>query len=272
MKKIMLLGLLVVLSAILLTGCSDDDDNSTEPEIVYAYSLDQFVTDDALGAMIAHDDDDDENWNELFYFWPVADDDFSPRVRGYDDLCWGDWEQGYYIPADDNKVYFPQYAAQGIGAYNVKYMENVYVYRGIKSVITDTMSVLYELNAMTTQQVENYDAEMEAAIPLADFIPPHFTQVDSVSFVAVDGWEMTYSTDEINDGYWLTETQKTIFPGFPNMSGSKKKFKWLKEINVFGTWQNVDDFINEALADENSSDLNFSFPEDLTDYVGEVWE
>lgn len=271
MKKIMLIGLILVISLLLVMGCSDDDDDDVI-ETIYAYGLEQFVPVDALSDLIVHEDDDNEEWRDLFYFWPTASDGFSARNKGYDDLDWQNWLQGYYIPELDNRVYFPQFEEMNIGAYNVKYMQDIYVFRGIRSVITDTLSVVYELNAMDTQQIENYDGEMEDAIALADFIPPHFTAIDSVAFVAVDGWEKTYTPEEINDGYWLVNSQKTIFPGFPEMSGSKKKFKWLKTIMIYGAWEEQEDFVNEYLAPAAAADWNFSFPEDLSDFTNIPWE
>ncbi|MCF7911520.1 MAG: hypothetical protein K9M99_03250 [Candidatus Cloacimonetes bacterium] len=272
MKKIILLGLLVAF-ILLFTACSEDDnnDNLVEPEIIYAYSLDQFVPAEIFADQIIHDDDDDYDWRNLFYFWSVADDGYSPRPAGYDDLNWNDMAQGVYIPLDKNRIRFPQYDSLGVGAYNVKWINTVHVYRGVRTNINDTLSVVFEFNGMDVVQVENYDGGMENAIPLADFIPEHVTVLDSVTFTAIDGYQQTYYPEEIEAGYWLIDSQKTIFPGL-DLPGSKKKFKFLQSTQIFGAYEEIEEYINPAMADENSADWSFSFPEDLTGYIGEVWE
>lgn len=270
MKKIML-GLLVVF-VLMFTACSDDDDdsNSTEPEVVYAYSLDQFVPENMLADMVAHDDDDVENWNELFHFWPLATDGFNPRSRGYDDMNWTDWEQGYYIPDLDNRIKFPHMDSLGIGAFNVKYMDMVYVYRAINAVVNDTLSILCEINHMPMEQVENYDGVMENAIKLSNFVPEQIAALDSVDFIAVDGWSQTYYPDEVADGYWLVDSEKTIFPNL-DLPGMKKKFKWIKSMEFYGQFQDVADFVNENLGSDTEANWSFSFPEDMSSYECIEW-
>jgi hypothetical protein len=228
---------------------------------------------DAISDLIVHNEEDTLDWRELFYFWPMATDGFSSRTRGYDDLSWQDFVQGFYIPEDNNKVFFPQFEALNIGAYNVKFMDKVYVSRGIRSIINDTLSVVFELNAMTTEMIENYDDVMEAAIPLTSFMPEHVTAMDSVAFIAMDGYSKTYTPDQFSDGYWLVDSQKTIFPTEgDNMSGSLKKFKLIQSMEFFGQWQNIEEFENPAWAGTEDTDWYFSFPEDLSDYEGTIWE
>ena len=267
MKKIILLGLLAVLT-LMFNACSED--NGTEPEIYYAYSLDQFVPQVTASELIIHEEEEEYDWRDLFYFWSVADDGYNPRPRGYDDLGWADWTQGYYIPADQNRLRFPQYDSLGVGAYSVKWMENVHVYRGVRTNINDTLSVVFELNALPVVQIENYDGVMEDAIALTNFVPEHVFFLESAEFTAIDGYQQTYYPDEIEAGYWLVDSQKTIFPGL-DLPGSNKKFKWLKSIQIFGVYEELDNYINEGLADENSADWSFSFPEDLSEYNGTIW-
>jgi hypothetical protein len=282
MKKIMLFLFLGLFSLLLVTACSDDGDD-TDPDNWLAYSLDQFVPLETAADLIVHEDDDTLEYRDLFYFWSVAEDGYSARSNSsssYDDLGWQDWVQGSYIPDWDSRVYFPQYFALDIGAYNTKYMDlgTVYVYRGIRSIICDTLSVVYELNAMATEQVTNYDSILEDAIPLTSFIPPHITVIDSVVFEAPpeeDGYvySKTYTPEQFADGYWLVDSQRTIFPNEgANMSNSMKKFKFLKSIQFFGQWHNVENFENPAWADSTEADWIFTFPEDLSSYTGEIWE
>ena len=272
MKKLILLGLMVAF-VLLFTACSEDDndDNGVEPDIHYAYSLDQFVPAEVFANQIIHDEEDDFNWRNLYYFWALGSDDFSPRMHGYDDLDWNNLQQGYYIPGLDNRLNFPQFAELNIGAYNVKKMGNVHVYRGVRININDTLNVVFEFNGMPMEQIENYDGEMENAIALANFIPEHVTALDSISFTAIDDYTKMYYPEEIEAGYWLMNSQKTIFPGL-DLPGSKKKFKFLMSMQVYGTYQQLEEYINPAMADENSTNWSFDFPEDLSNYIGVVWE
>ena len=269
MKKIILLVLFAVFT-LMFTACSDDSDNGTEPEINYAYSLDQFVPEQIFADLIIHNEEDDYDWRDLFYFWFVADEGYNPRPAGYDDLDWNDMAQGYYLPTDKNRVRFPQYDSLGVGSYNVKWMDTVHAYRGVRININDTLSVVFEFNGMDIQQVENYDGVMEDAIALANFIPEHVTALDSVSLIAIDGYQQTYYPDEIDAGYWLVDSQKTIFPGL-DLPGSKKKFKLLMSMQIFGIYEELEEYINPTMADENSDDWSFTFPEDLSGYDGVIW-
>ena len=275
MKRIMLFMFLATITLMMFTACTGDDNNNFEPETLYGHALDQFVPMDAVSDLIVHDIEDTLDWRELFYFWSVATDGYSARMNKdkYDDLDWHNFAQGYYIPENDNKVYFPQFEEFNIGGYNVKFMDTVYVSRGVRSIINDTLSVVFELNAMTTEQIDNYNGEMEAAIPFTSFMPQHITVIDSVSFIAIDGYTKTFTPDQFNDGYWLVDSQKTIFPiEGANMSGSLKKFKLLKSMEFFGQWQDVDEYENPAWADAEEADWYFSFPEDLSDYIGTILE
>jgi hypothetical protein len=271
MKK-SLLYLLFTVIFLLVSACSENDTgNSTEPEITYAYALDQFVPYLAVQDLVIHDPADSIDCRYLLYFLPVATDGFSPRSHSYDDMDYANFAQGFYIPFLNNRLKFPQFEAIGINAYNVKFMDKVYVFRGIKSIINDTLSVLYELNSMDSQMVENYEGIPESAIPLSSFVPEHVTELDSVAFYAVDDYMKIYYPEEIAAGFWLIETQRTIFPGL-DLPNSKKKFKWLKSLEFFGSYQEIPDFENAYLAAETQADWSFAFPDDLSDYIGEPWD
>lgn len=274
MKKLLSILIIVMITMFVVTGCSENDSDSTGPVEILAYSLDQFIPADNLMNLF-HDDDQDAILEDgieirnLFSIHVVASDGWSWRSRGMRDLKWDEFASGYLIPEDEGKIYIDAFASQGVNTYNVKYAQDVDVYRTFELVKPDDTNALYQLSSMTTEQVENYDGAMEDAIKLTDFIPAEITTVDSVMFTAADGYAKTYSTDEFNAGYWLKDSAKTIFPGL-DLPGSKKKFKFLKTITVYGDQDAVEDPFVSNFSD--TPDYDMVFPEDLSDFDSIVWE
>lgn len=277
MKKFFTLLLVTFIILIGLTACSedDDDDNSTGPVTILAYNLDQFLPLDNV--MNLFTDGDQETILEdaidalnLFSIHVLASDGWSWRNRGVRDLKWDEFAGGYLIPEDDGRIYIEAFASQGVSTYNVKFAQDVQVFRTFELVKPDGTEALYQLSAMTTQQIENYDGTMEDAIKLTDFYPAtEITAIDSVMFTAADGYSVNYTEEEFNAGYWLTESQKTIFPGL-DLPGSKKKFKLLQTLTIYGEQQSVEEpFVCNF---SEAPEYEFTFPEDLEGYDSIVWE
>ncbi len=275
MKKLLTIFIAVLIAMLALTACSEnDDDSSTGPVEILAYNLDQFIPMDILVPLFTEEGQEDieEDGIEirgLFSINVIAEDGWSWRSRGMRDLKWEEFATGYLIPDNDGKIYIDAFASQGINTYNVKYAQDVDVYRTVELIKPDETEGQYQLSAMPTEQVENYDAVMEDAIKLTSFIPAEITAVDSVMFTAADGWAQTYTAEEFNGGYWLVDSQKTIFPGL-DLPGSKKKFKLLRTLKVWGQQDTVDEpFVSNY---SETPDYDFQFPEDLSDYDSIVWE
>jgi len=273
--------LFIVLAAMIFTlfsviGCSEKDSgNSTGPDELKAYKLDQFFQMEDLMNLFTADDQDDiiENSIEirsLFSMLVTAEDGWNWRNRGVRDLKWDEFANGYLIPEDDGKVYFGSFVDLGVNTYNVKYADIIDIYRVFQLVKPDETIALYELNGMNTELVTNHNDVDEAAIKFSDFIPDEITLIDSVIFLAVDGYQKSYSADEFNDGYWLSNSQQSIFPGFPDMPNSKKKFKLLQQIIIFGEMNSVEEPTFGNHADE--SDHQFAFPENFDDLDYIIWE
>jgi len=276
MKRFLAILTALVITFLLLTGCSEkDSDNPNELDEIRAYGLDQFFQMEDVMNLFSTEDQEDilEDAIEirsLFSALVSAEDGWNWRNRGVRDLKWEEFSNGYLIPDDDGKVYFGSFVDQGVNTYNVKYAELVDIFRAFQLVKPDETIAVFELNRMDSELVINHEDIEEAAIKFTDFILEEINIIDSVAFLAADGYQKTYSADEFNDGYWLLNSQRTIFPGFPDMPGSKKRFKFLKQIIIFGEMDIVDEPSYGNHAEE--SDYQFTLPENLDDYEYIIWE
>jgi len=169
----------------------------------------------------------------LYAYRIVGEDGFSASVKGYPDNIWDHMPLGYILTATRNVV-FPDEAIDLAGAYNVKATRHVYVLRKFDVVAPDT-STFYELADMPVVQVENFEAQMEDAVALADFVSALIPDPAAHSYYisALDGFGNVdpLSWTQMQTGYWLLETQKTIFTD-PALDSSRYKLKVLETIEV----------------------------------------
>lgn len=275
MKKVLTILITVLIGLFAFTACSENDDNNTTgPVDILAYNLDQFAPMENLLTQFTDGDQEDIledsiDIHNLFSILVTASDGWSWRGRGMRDLLWNEFSTGYIIPENQGKLWIEAFANQGINTYNVKYAQTVDFFRTFELIKPDETEALYQLSSMDTEQIENYDSTMETAIKLTQFIPTEITAIDSILLKACDGYAQTYSTEEFNVGYWLIESQKTIFPGL-DLPGNKKKFKLLKSIKVYGNQDTVDEPFISNFSD--IPDYSFDFPENMSDYESIVWE
>ena len=261
MKK--LIYLLVLLLLLALTACSEKD-NPSDVKIL-GYKLDQFINPDTVRNHIDSEADETIDFRPLFAYEIVSSTDgFSPRQSAYAgyDLPWDIFSQGYYVPSDDHRTWFP-----GMELPSAFKVRNAGLFRLYRKVDVDTGnrdSKLIELRGLSTYTVDNWSGLSEEAIKLSDLLQG-IAAYDSVAFVAVDGYSKNYQPEHINDGYYLLNSEVTTFPNFNStLPGNMKKFKKLAKINVYGATsaQNFD----FALAPEEKADLTFTIPSDLSGF------
>jgi hypothetical protein len=86
---------------------------------------------------------------------------------------------------------------------------------------------------------------------------------DSVSIICFDDYGVGkyYHPDDINDGYYLLETERTIFPtaALPN---NQKKMKKVSYLRVYGA-ANVTHTYDFELAPQESANMIFTVPASL---------
>lgn len=268
MKKHLLIGLALLL--LLLSACSEKDDNnsSTNPntpnppamattadsvvtmpaedtvfadsltydinyngETTDAVALTHFITKEMTDELV--DNTNDDETQKLFAYHLIASDNFTPRDRGYADLTWEKFKTGVLLP---NKSFRSYFASDSIEtAFDVKYLSTIKMYRAVQVIKADGTMALFEINTLTTHQVANYDSLMESAVKLQDFITEFVTATPAnYDYIFTDntGYTKTFTWEHLQDGYWLKDTKKTIFPSYPDMPNSQKKFKKLMSITL----------------------------------------
>lgn len=266
MKKTLFLCVAVLL--LLLTACSEKDDNTTSPNnptppamatvsdnditmpaentvfpdsilvnttyndvAVQAVPLSYFVPKATTDLLVGNTSDDETQY--LFAYHLVASDGFNPRDRGYNDLTWDKLKTGYLLPNNSFRSYFASDSIET--AFDVKNLKTIKMYRAVQVIKVDRSKVLFEINTLPTYQVANHDSVMEAAVKLQDFITEYITTTPAnYAYELSDntGYVKTFTWAQIQDGYWLKESKRTIFPSFSDLPNNMKKFKKLMSITL----------------------------------------
>lgn len=262
MKKV--LFLLLVLAALLIGACSENDD-PTDVNI-YGYKLHQFIDKAAVNALVEDDAPDSLDYRDLFGYEIVGSDDWSPRQSvnaGYD-LDWNTFKDGYVVPSDEGKTWFPN--ADLPGAFKVKNTDRFRLYRKV-DVNLARATYTVELKELDIHQVNNWDGTLEPAIKLSDLVPGT-AAADTIWLVAHDGYSKPYTQEQFLDGYYLLNSEVTTFPTFnDDMTGAFKKFKRLAEINAPQGTATQADF---TYAPNTNKCLEFTVPGDLSGYDKEI--
>ncbi len=260
MKK--LLYVLFILVAIMLSSCSEKDDNTPTDLNIYGYKLDQFISQAAVHDLITTDAEDLTDYRSLFAYEIVsADEDaWSPRQStnaGYD-LSWESFKEGYYVPSDNKKTWFAD--ASLPGAFKVRNTGTFRLYRKV-DIVTGRSTKLAELNKLTKHNMTNWLSASEDAIKLSDLLEG-ITTYTAVKIVAGDGTAVDYTPAQIEDGYYFLTTETTTFPSFNgSMTGLQKKLKRIARLEVTTTETQAHSF---PYADEATVNISFTVPTDLS--------
>lgn len=249
-------SLLLLSMLLMFTACSEKD-NGTDPKI-YGYILEQFVNKVAVNLITDPEPDEGDDFRGLYNYEIVASDGFSPRNSsnaGWD-LKWEVLKTGYIVPDDNRRTWFNN--SELPGAFRVKDATKFNLYRKVEVADTTGVGVYFELGGLTTHQIENWDGEQEASIKLSDLIA-HFSNVTGVTLLAGDGYSKDYTLEQIQDGYYLLQSEVSTFPTFnDDMAGGLKKFKKLASVRVNGTPGTIT-YLNAA-----TPDLEIALPESFS--------
>lgn len=265
MKRLLLF--VTVLFLLLITACSEKD-NPTDTNI-YGVKLDQFISKIAVRDLVDVTQPDSIDYRNLFAYEIVSGDPdaWSPRLSvnaGYD-LNWELFKEGFLVPSDNRKTWFP--ASLGLpSAFKVKNTGTVRLYRKV-DVESGRGSTTVELKGLDIHSVQNWNSTDEDAIKLSDLLQG-VTQADSIGFVAWDGYTKTYNWDQVNDGYYLLNSEVTTFPTYnATMPNSLKKFKKLARVIAYGS--NAQSFAFD-LAPNTATNLSVTVPTDLSGYQSTI--
>ncbi|HNX01590.1 MAG TPA: hypothetical protein PLE74_07455 [Candidatus Cloacimonadota bacterium] len=267
MRKVLLLAVSIAILFVLF-GCSEKDKNPTK---VYGYQLGQFISKSAVYDSTAHWSLADSTDMRGLYAYEIVSADsnhWSPRESsnaGYD-LSWNLFKNGFYMASDvDQKSWFPNTNLPG--AFKVKRVGFFRLYRKVDVIAPDGTSKMVELKGLQTYQIDNWNtpATPETAIKLSDLVQG-IAVYDSLHLVAVDNFTKTYTPAQINEGYYLLNSEITTFPAINNqLSGGLKKFKDLAYIEVFGaSAPQTQTFTN---APHNTADMIILLPSSMNGYT-----
>ncbi|HPS39591.1 MAG TPA: hypothetical protein PL124_09290 [Candidatus Cloacimonadota bacterium] len=265
MKRISVI-LLALLALLLTFGCSENDD-PTDVDVL-GYSLDQFIDKtvviDSLDAAMP----DTTEFRQLYNYEIVSGDEdaWSPRLSvnaGYD-LDWNAFKSGYLVPTDDNSTWFADPTLPH--AFDVKNTGLFRLYRKIE-VNSGRGTKNIELRGLPIYDINNWDGNQEQAVKLSDLLQG-IASYDSVRIVCYDGYgvDKYYQAAAINDGYYLLNSERTIFPT-ATLPNNQKKMKKVAYIDVIGGGAQNYDFQN---APNTAADVVFTRPTSLTGYTSTV--
>ncbi len=267
MKQRMMFLCTVVLLLISIAACSEKDNKPTDVNIE-GYQLSQFISQNTIRDYIDPTAADSIDYRNLFAYEIIASDGFSPRnssFAGYD-INWDTFKLGYLVPSDNFRTWFENPSLPG--AFRVRNTTKVNLYRKIDVMSNNTLLSMMELKGLEVHQVANWDSEMEEAIKLSDLLLT-YAPYDSCMIVCHDGYGTGkyYQPEAIHDGYYLLDSERTIFPtaSIPN---NMKKMKQVLYIEVFGA--NGGGETEMVLAPRENADLEIVLPTDLTPFTPTV--
>lgn len=259
---------LMVMGALLSAGCSKDEDdgvinpgNGSEYMMIY-YKGDSFEvyydnleTFDVTAFKAPAATENDAIWlysfvdtvlipkvegdgttydaRNLYAYRIEGDDGFSASVKGYPDNIWDQMDKGY-VMALSRRVVFPDDLLDLPGAYNVKDARNIRINRMVNVTSPDSSSFV-RLCDMNTTMVENDEGQNEEAVSLSDMVEEYISNPAGFMYnlQAIDGYSLSsdLSWDQLQTGYWLMESEKTIFTP-DSLSSGRYRVKYLEHILV----------------------------------------
>ncbi|MDD2650393.1 MAG: hypothetical protein PHF36_04570 [Candidatus Cloacimonetes bacterium] len=216
----------------------DDIDAAEFVDIPYgdgttrALPLTYFITKELTDEIINNNRDDETQG--LFAYHLKSTDGMTSRKNGDPDMFWADFKEGYLLPDESHRSFFESDAIENV--FNVKFLGQIELFRSVQVVKPNGELVLFEMNALETEEIADYYDEMDQGIKLKDFITEYITDQPQnyiYKLVANDGYDVAYTWELIEDGYWLKNAMTTIFPTFgEDMTGAQKKFKKLMQIKL----------------------------------------
>ena len=244
------LPMIFMLSLVVLFGCKKEDDNPTGPTESYTlwvvqgndstevpedglatFELDgqtaihfsEFISTDLIPAY--EDDGDTFDRRPLYAYQVEGADGFSAHEnRGYANNTWHHLTEGYLILSTE-RAGFPD--ELGIaGTYNVSDVARIKVFRKLDLVTADTTSFT-EFRDVVSVEITNHEGNPEQALPLYMFVdseviadPGNYTY----NMLSIDDFgpseDMTW--EQFQTGYWLLESEKTLFTDGSLVDGSYK--------------------------------------------------
>lgn len=258
--------LFIIILLLSLVACSEKDDNNPTTVHLWAYQLDQFINKDAVTDSLDASAPDSADFRKLYNYEIVSGaDGFSPRQSQYAgyDLDWNTFRQGFFVPENGNRTWFPT-ALNLPGAFKVTNAGYFRLYRKIDVYDGSKGKKSVELRGLPIYTIPNWDGIDEEAIKLSDLLTG-VTEYTSVRIVCYDnyGIDKLYLPVAINDGYYLLNTERTIFPNV-NPGSGMSKMKKVAYIDVIGATTPLN--TDNVIAPSTQTDMIFMMPTNLNSY------
>jgi len=253
----MLLSAVLILSTLSYWGCAKEDNNPSAPAETYSLwvlqgedstevSAEGLPTIDLDGLQAIHvsefinttlippfvDDPNEYDSRPLYAYEITGADGFSAHAnRGYANNTWVQLTQGAIV-LSTKRISFP--AELGLpGAYNVSDVARIVVQRKFDLVTPDTTAFV-EFRTVTPVEVTNHDGLPEMALPLSRFVDPEVIatpEAYAYNMRSVDdfGPTETMSWEQLQTGYWLIDSERTIFTD-ASLAGGRYKLRYLEKI------------------------------------------
>lgn len=194
---------------------------------------------------------DEYEARQLYAYHIIGEDGFSASgVKGYPNNSWYELGKGY-INFESRDVSFPDVPEENFdiaGAYNIKATKHIMIKRKFDVFMNDSVNAFFELDNMPVETVLNFDNVNEDAIPLKSFVDSLVAEAagwdtpvvidPSAHFYNMSSADDYGPTDsltwtQLQTGFWLKDSQKTIFTDPELRDRNRYKLKFLENIIVY---------------------------------------
>ncbi|MDA3886232.1 MAG: hypothetical protein PF638_11620 [Candidatus Delongbacteria bacterium] len=228
-------------------GMNTVDLNGDEAIKLSSFITDAIVPQDADSTFVSTLDVQDDAL-KLYSYKIAGDDGFCASIKGYPNNTWAEMGKGY-IMFESRNVTFPDDPANNFdiaGAYNIKETRHIDILRKFDVICNDSISIHYDLEKMPTVMVDNHDGVQEEAIALTSFLDQAIADSINIDVLnnnmlatsdfnvrSVDNWgpQIALTWAQFQTGYWLLESNKTIFTD-GSLAGGEYKVKFLEKITI----------------------------------------
>ena len=167
-----------------------------------------------------------ENEARMHTYRIVASDGWNPwKDRQSKDLYWDEYKTGYLILYDDIqdrnhfRSYFHDFSQKSVYSYNVQNTNELQIYRTITVVKLDGEEVMFQVNILDHQEIENpqntNSSDLENAFKMLDLITPYITKTPEqydYFITSNDGFTTTLEWIRIQSAWYSRVIDRVFYP------------------------------------------------------------
>ncbi|MCL2064800.1 MAG: hypothetical protein FWG98_10595 [Candidatus Cloacimonetes bacterium] len=171
---------------------------------------------------------------QMYTYRIVASDGWNPwKDRQAKDLYWDEYKTGYLVLNDDIqdrnhfRSYFHEMSQESVYSYNVQNTHELQLYRTIKVVKLDGEEVMFHLNILDHQEIENPQNEnsMDKSFKLQDLITGYITKTPEqfeYEAISVDDRSFTFTWPQLQTAYYSRDIDRIFFPFTEEFTGQMR--------------------------------------------------